>query len=152
MAPAPTPLSMFTTASPGLQLCSIPMQRRLAAAAEAVPVRGRQADHRHGDEAGDDGGQSALHAGGDDQRTDAGGAHLLERPRQAVQAGDAHVEGGQGVDLHGPDHRDGLAGDGDVAGAGREDADRAARLRRRRVRAAHDHDTAARVVLHGARR
>ncbi len=25
VAPAPTPLSMFTTASPGLQLCSMPM-------------------------------------------------------------------------------------------------------------------------------
>ena len=82
-------------------------------------------------------------------RADAGGAHLLERPGEPVQAGDAHVEGGHGVDPHGADHRDGLAGDGHVAGAGREDADRAAHLRRRRVRAAHDHDAAARVVLHG---
>ena len=119
---APKPLSMLTTVTLGEQELSMP--RRAAAPAKdgSVADRGGHGDDGNGDEAADDRGQGAFHAGADDDarwRRRAGIAHGQE----AMEAGDADiVEAG---DLCAEEFRGdgGLFGHGEVAGAGAEDGD-----------------------------
>ncbi len=123
MRPAPKPLSMLTTETPLAQLLSMAEQRREAAEAGAVADAGRHGDDRHVDQAADDAGQRAFHAGDDDD--DAGGGEAVVLGEQAVEAGDADVV--QPVDrvAHDLGGDRGLLGDRQVGGAGGGDEDRA---------------------------
>ena len=92
-----------------------------AVEAGAVADRGGDGDDGDADEAADDGGKSAFHAGADDD--DVGVGELLADREKAMDAGYADVveAGDFGVEEFGGDG--GLFGDGLVAGAGGEDGD-----------------------------
>ena len=64
-------------------------QRGEAAEGGAVAGRGGDRDDRRGDQAGDRGGQGAVHAGGDDHHP--GAAQRRRRRQQPLEAGDADV-------------------------------------------------------------
>ena len=71
MHPAPKPLSMLTTDTPGAQRVEHGQQGGEAAEARAVADAGRHGDDGTADQAADHAGKRALHAGHDDQ--DVGG-------------------------------------------------------------------------------
>ena len=127
--PAPYPLSMLTTVTPGAQELSIAEQRGEAAERGAVPDAGGHRHERDAGQAADHGRQRALHAGDDDEAV--GPASRSRTREQPVQPGHADVvdpvDRGA-VDPHG---QRGLGGDRGVGGAGADDRDGAARLRER---------------------
>ncbi len=127
MQPAPKPLSMLTTDTPLAQLLSMPEQRRQPMEAGAVADAGGHGDDRHRDEAGDDAGQRAFHAGDDDD--DAGRPEAIVLAQQAMEAGDADVEEPIDRVAHHLGGDGGFLGDGQVRRAGGGDEDGAATRR-----------------------
>ena len=81
--PAPYPLSMLTTVTPGAQELSIAEQRGDAAERGAVADAGGHRDQRYAGQPADDGRQRALHAGDDDE---AVGLRRAGRGRRAAGA------------------------------------------------------------------
>ena len=122
--PAPYPLSMLTTVTPGRAGVEHRQQRGDAAERGAVADAGRHRDERDADQPADHGGQRALHAGDDDQAV--GLLEPVADAEQPVEAGHAdvgdHVDPGP-VDPRGQRR---LGGDRGVGGAGADDGDRAA--------------------------
>ena len=85
--PAPYPLSMLTTVTPGAQELSIASSAAMPAERGAVADAGRDRDQRDADQPADHGRQRALHAGDDDQAV--GLLEPVADAEQPVQAGDA---------------------------------------------------------------
>ncbi len=104
--PAPMPLSILTTTSPGAHVWSIARSARLALTARAVANHRRQADHRHRRKARDDRRQRAIHPRRDDQRVAPPGEEVFERPNQPVQPRHADIGDDARIAPHRPrDHR-----------------------------------------------
>ena len=87
--PAPYPLSMLTTVTPGRARVEHRQQGGQPAERGAVPDAGRHRDQRHADQPADDRGQRALHPGDHDQAV--GRLEPVADAEQPVEAGHADV-------------------------------------------------------------
>ena len=115
--PAPKPLSMFTTVTPGAQELSIAEQRGQPAERGAVADAGRHRDQRHADQPADHARQRALHAGDHDEAVGASSSSSRTARTRCSPATPTSVTTRDAGAVH-PGGQGGLGGDRRVGGAG----------------------------------
>src|SRR5579863_4617073 len=110
----------------------------------AIADAGGNGDDGLGNEAGDDAGQRAFHAGNDDD--DICALDNFEFAENTVQAGDADVTDALDTVAHDFGGHGGFLGDGQIAGAGADNGNRAGTFARGRF---FDGDAARQLVVNG---
>jgi hypothetical protein len=118
-------LSTLTTTTPDRS--SHRQQGGQPAEGGPVPDGGRNGHERHAGQPADHRGQGALHARDDDEAV--GSVEVGAHGKQTVQACDADVRDDGHSRAERPRREGGLAGDGEVRGAGRHHDDLAERRR-----------------------